>query len=348
MAEKFMSGSVLKSSKEQPHDLQAKGVCKIVLPDNESCGTGFLGQFRLSSHDNKLIRGLFTNNHVLGELDIQDESTFELEFHIDDPHHHSGEQSSGTKIIPVKVNELHQLLRFTCPVLDATFIEFNQDVIDKIRRMTPTDLSVEYLNLVDKAEYNELQESDDLKVIGHPIEGCDGGKAIARGGMVRIKGFNILHKASTNRGSSGSPLLSDGKVVGLHKAGREEYNIAVSITAVVQAIERWMQPKYHQQQPPSKHQMNNMGMKLRLNDKRGTIYSYISAAVASHDREEVWLTYTKHGWHHTLTNPMDIDDTAFVFDLQEWRLLGEELPSKNDNISLSEIVNELQKLKVQD
>lgn len=343
MAEKYMAGSDLISSKEQPHDLQAKGVCKIILPENKGSGTGFLSQFRLSSCDNQLMHGLFTNNHVLGEDDIQDGSTFELEFHLDDPRDHSGEHSSRTKIIPVKVNELHQLFRFTCPMLDATFIEFNQYMIDKIRRMTPTDLSVEYLNIVDETEYNELHESDDLKVIGHPIEGCDGGKAIARGGMICIKGFNILHKASTNRGSSGSPLLSDGKVVGLHKAGREEHNIAVSIISVVRAIERWMQLRHQQQQPPSKSQMQKMGIMLRCNDKRGTIYSYISAA--SH--EEVWFTYTKHGWHHTLTNPMDIDSTAFIFDLLEWRLL-EESPSKNDNTLLSEIANELQKLKVQD
>ena len=340
-----MAGSNLISSKEHPHDLQAKGVCKVILSDNKSFGTGFLSQFRLSSCDNQLIRGLFTNNHVLGEDDIQDGSTFELEFHLDDPHGHPGQPSSCTKIVPVKVIELHQLFRFTCPMLDATFIEFNQYVVDKIKRMTPTNLSVEYLDLVDEAEYNQLHESDDLKVIGHPIEGCGGGKTIARGGMISIKGFNILHKASTAHGSSGSPLLSpDGKVVGLHKAGREEHNIAVSIIAVVQAIEREMQLKYRQQQPPCKYQMQKIGMILRWNDKRGMIYSFTSAA--SH--EEVWFTHTKHGWYHTFTNPMDIDDTAFIFDQQEWRLLVEELPSKNNNSLLSEIVNELQKLKVQD
>ena len=293
-------------------------VCKIIL-DKDSYGTGFLGKFTLNGND---THGLFTNNHV-----VKQPRELTLEFHLH--REAAANKSECTKSVEVKVSsdEIHKF--FTCSMLDATFIEFGKDLVDKIKRMT-SGFEVNYLPLINEVEYQLICEKMQAKndsvqatvlVTGYPGDetehpDCTGSKKYAQGPLCRIEGFNLIHRASTTRGSSGSPLFINNKVVGLHKWGSCNDNVATAVVDILQAIERANKPQDFQ--PPSKEEVEGRGMKSRFNPKRGRVYSYKSGS------SEIWVTPTSHGWHCTRTDPSDLEEDEHIFDFLTWQRMDGE------------------------
>ena len=285
----------------QPHSkVQAcsggyPGVIKIITCSGY--GTGFLGKINLNGKDSRC--GLFTNNHVVSQRD-----EFTVEFHLHrkvatDP----DKPESGTEPVTVQVSKDEIRYFFTCPLLDATFIEFKKPLVDEVKtKPKASGLELEYFPLMQEPEFQELCQNDrvsdiKIKVPGYPGDtkesvDCDGTKKFAEGRLHSIRGFNLLHLASTTRGSSGSPLFIQNKVVGLHKTGSDKYNVATAVFAIIEAMKR---AKMQNIQPSAEC----IGLTLRFPNERGgiDIYSYIS------ESSKVWVIHTKHGLYYTLRNP---------------------------------------------
>ena len=329
--EKDIEGSLVTQISEEPDNYQAKGVCKIILNPKGS-GTGFLGTFMLN---NKPMRGLFTNNHVLDEFYLKQKTSFTLDFQND-----TDDSSIKKLVLPRDGVDLSFV---TCPFLDATFIEFDQTIIDDL-----AGAPVEYLPLID--EKDEIRTTDPLTVIGFPCNKYNGTKHIARGDLHKFNGFNLLHKVSTNPGSSGSPVFTtDGKVVGLHKAAsQDDCNVAVSIVAVRKAIEIIMGKKGSQDQADEEmhHDLTfeNLGLTERFNHcKPLKVYSF-----TPNDRKfsEKWLVCSGHGWYWTDTNPCKVD-LDMIFHSLNWVPLKQTdfMPDK-DGRDLCELAEKLVNLKL--
>lgn len=86
----------------------AKASCKIIL-DPCSWGSGVFVVFRI--HENQILYGVMTNNHVLDESRLEDDQNVELRLHNDE-----------TITVPLRGVGI----RFTCSLLDVTFIELKE------------------------------------------------------------------------------------------------------------------------------------------------------------------------------------------------------------------------------
>ena len=320
------------------------GVCKIIIGNDY--GTGFLSEIYLNGKD--AVHGLFTNNHVVSQ---RVEITLEFYCHREDVQDsNKPELTTKSSKVQVSQDEMHHF--FTCPLLDVTFIEFDEHLVEKIEKLTKAGgLQVEYLPLMHESEFKQIcqqNRADRIQVVvpGYPgdeteQEDCDGSKKFAVGYLHSIKGFNLLHLASTTKGSSGSPLLikdnevGQHKVVGLHKAGTDKYNVATDIFAITEAIKR-ANMQENIQPPPDDRFIKQVGMKRRFTNKRGLVYSYIS------NSSEIWVAHTNHGWHHTSINPAELPENEHMFDFLTW----EPLDEKSEGTVIAELANKLEKQKL--
>lgn len=187
----------------------AKASCKIEV--NGCYGSGFFICFNVNP--TKTLFGLMTNNHVINICNLQNGESFILHLH------------NNVNIEPVITNEL---LRFTCPLLDATFVEASDEVKKQLE-----DNDVIFLKQNDRININ-----DKIYIMQYP---GGGDLNFADGFLEAFWGFTILHKVSTERGSSGSMILNNrGLVEGIHRARwtEKKANIGVRIAYVLRAIKK--------------------------------------------------------------------------------------------------------------
>jgi len=181
-------------------------------------GTGFLVKLKISMMNDttETMYGLMTNNHVLDLKHLKNHSEFKIVF-----------KSINTEYT-VKLDK--SCFLFTCELIDVTFIQFQSALIKKIQKENFLDCSM-----------NDCKMNDSIYVVQYP----KGEKLkFAHGYIKNIYGFDYLHTSSTDKGSSGSPLLNDNlKVVGIHKAKRESkknknenVNVATKFSIVNYAI----------------------------------------------------------------------------------------------------------------
>ena len=170
-------------------------ICKLIT----GSGTGFFCKFTVNG---RTMKGLFTNNHVLKEDLIKENSIIQLR------------HNDAIKEIKITSN------RFKCTneELDYTFIEIfdNEDynnffeIDDNINCQNP---NVQYGNKL--GVVYQFPNNQDLSCGEGLIEG--------------IKNANdtniIIHKITTDFGSSGTPIfLSDNlKVIGIHCKRKDIY-----------------------------------------------------------------------------------------------------------------------------
>eukprot|EP00833_Pecoramyces_ruminatium_P008856 jgi/Orpsp1_1/1182888/evm.model.c7180000083072.1 len=167
-------------------------LCKIKYKLNKDSivvGTGFLIKFPLSFKG--FLYGLITNNHVIEYCD----SNFEITIFM------------KNKNFSIKLN--NSFFIFTSKLLDITFIQFTDDIINKIN-LNKKDFLCPY----DKE--NEI--GDNAYILQYPY----GENIKFSNGIIKsYYGFNYLHTCLTYSGSSGSPLLNnDLKVIGVHCSKR--------------------------------------------------------------------------------------------------------------------------------
>ena len=180
-------------------------VFKIKIGDNQ--GTGFFCEIPFPTKGG-VLPVLITNNHIINE-DILYKNDEYINLDI------KGEKN-------VKKINLNNRLKYTNKNHDITIIEIKEE--DNINH---------YLKLDDKIINDILNDSNENKyyldktvyIIQYP----EGELSVSFGVIEEIfedKKYDFIHKCSTNKGASGSPILNinNNKVIGIHKKGFKNYN----------------------------------------------------------------------------------------------------------------------------
>ena len=172
-----------------------KSLCKILARNQVS--SGFL--IKLFKGDQDFFC-LMTNEHIITKDIIKNKE--KIKFYYD----------NESKIKEINLNNERFIKDFTDNELDITVIEIlAKDKIDERYFLLPCiDYMINYERLLNK----------EITVIQYP-----GGKLRYSNGIIKeIKKNEITHLASTEPGSSGSPILIKDtiKVIGIHKSGNKD------------------------------------------------------------------------------------------------------------------------------
>ena len=208
--------------------------CKI-LSGNE--GSGFFCEIKVN---NRLMKVLFTNNHVINNLN----SDIKIE--------HNKEK----KIIKLSEN------RFKCTneELDYTCIEILKE--DGFNNYFKIDKNININNPYEEYKY------DEYVMIQYP-----GGDDVsfAQGYINNIKDENIIYTMKTEYGSSGSPLILDTrnlKIIGIHYQKTSKNNDekkAIFMKYIIQDIEKQLQNNYNNKDNNNKFNINKDNQKIYNN-----------------------------------------------------------------------------------
>ena len=195
-----------------------KGICTVSC--EQDSGLGFLCRFPLESDPQQYVHGLVTTNYTLGVAGLK---SGELALSFDS---NAGGQKRSYSL---NVNP-QQRFRFTCPILDATFLCLtNEEVLNlRSRKRLFLELSTDWEG-IRKQEVMLIQQQVGFKT------------RFANGVFLRYHGINILHTSSGDVGSWGSPLaLKDGKIIGLHKRKRSggQFDVALSTKVLVGVLQK--------------------------------------------------------------------------------------------------------------
>ncbi len=198
---------------EKLKDILLKGekcVVKILIEDDNNnkigSGTGFFCKLPIR---NNYLNVLLTNNHVINEEFLEKKKELKIEY------------LKQIKIINLNKNRF----KFTNAYYDFTIIEIlNEDLINEFFEVE------EYIN-----ENDCLNK--EISIIQHP-KGDD--ISFANGIIINFNDKFIKHSASTEQGSSGSPIIffNNTKVIGIHKGfnKKENINLGIFINKIIQSI----------------------------------------------------------------------------------------------------------------
>ena len=191
-----------------------KAMCKIKfekIVDNKiktGKATGFFCKI-----DNFPIKyGLFTNNHVLDENDIKVGKIINIEY--------NNEKKK------IKIDEKRRT--YTDEELDYTCIELYES--DNIKDY----FEIDPILFEDKKSI----EDSDIFILQYP-EGNE--LSFSYGKIISLEDNNIMHSASTEKGSSGSPIIRRSEqnyIIGLHYGGikNHKYNLATIFDSILNHI----------------------------------------------------------------------------------------------------------------
>ena len=178
-----------------------KSLCKIYMNDKPE-GSGFFCLIPFPDESTRLPV-LFTNNHVLHEKDIENGKTIKFTLQNDK--------------IKIEIIIDSKRMKYTSEILDTTIIEIKES--DKIKINSFLEVDEKIFN---SSKVEEDCKNEQIYIIQYP-----GGKecSYSDGKINRLYKHNIEHYCSTDKGSSGSPILNlfNFKVIGIHKK-RTEYD----------------------------------------------------------------------------------------------------------------------------
>ena len=216
------------------YEKKINATCKI-LSGNK--GSGFFCEIKVN---NRLMKVLFTNNHVLNNLN----SDIKIE--------HNKEK----KIIKLSEN------RFKCTneELDYTCIEILKE--DGFNNYFKIDKNININNPYEEYKY------DEYVMIQYP-----GGDDVsfAQGYINNIKDENIIYTMKTEYGSSGSPLILDTrnlKIIGIHYQKTSKNNDekkAIFMKYIIQDIEKQLQNYNNNKDNNNKFNINKDNQKINNN-----------------------------------------------------------------------------------
>ena len=197
-------------------------VCKI--SSGEKKGTGF---FLKIPYKNELLSVFVTNNHVLGEEDIEEGKIISFSL------------NNGKILKYIKLDSKRK--KYTNEILDVTIIEIKEDK-DKIKDFLTLDEKIIeiYKNKENINYYKSEYENESIYILNY----MDGEKIYSSYGLLNsIDDYKISHKCNTDNGSSGSPILSlkNNKVIGVHY-GFTQHNFKINLgTFLLKPIREFQQ-----------------------------------------------------------------------------------------------------------
>ena len=173
-------------------------ICKIKMKGE--FGTGF---FCKIPDKNEILKVLMTNYHVLNEKNLEENQK-----------------------LNILLNDENQIIKLDLEI--ARKFYFNKDYDLTLIELKEEDKIKNYLELDD----NLFQENSEIIYIDKSIyvlQYPNGQNACVSYGLLNnIAEYNIMHRCSTDKGSSGSPILNlqNNKVIGIHKKGTNfNYNM---------------------------------------------------------------------------------------------------------------------------
>ena len=209
-----------------------KSMCKIYYETiekkelKEGKGSGFFCEF---NNNCPIKYALFTNNHILNKSSIDYGNTINFEYL------EKSFSSSSYNIVRKELKITEKRRVFTNEELDYTCIElFESDDIINYFKIEPNIF-----------KYNkEVLKNNDIFILQFP-----NGKDISfsDGKILFFKDNKIVHNASTEVGSSGSPIIrrsKDNYIIGLHYGGNKKnnnnylYNLGTPFDLIVDDIKK--------------------------------------------------------------------------------------------------------------
>ena len=279
--------------------LQSTATATVKIVDNHGYGSGFFVVLPINCNGKDFLYGLMTNNHVLDEYAIGTGRTITFQM----------KQGNEVHRHKIGVNDF----RFTCPLIDVTFVELDPENYGRDNFLIPED---------------RCEPGSRIYITQYP----GGGElCLAQGRIRSIWGFDILHEVSTDYGSSGSPLLNqNGRVVGVHKARRpnEECNVATRIGVVISAIQRMLKGPRQDARfatAPARNLTHRQKQELSNKGLQETTAPNVFISPSSTFVTTLWFYRTNHAWYWT---PREPNSVTSLSDLQEcnWSIIGETDP----------------------
>ena len=194
-----------KSSKKIIEQME-KNICKIKVGTEQ--GTGFFCKIPFPD-ENHMLKVLITNNHIINNNILEKENEV-IPIDI--------EEKSITKYI-----NLNNRIKYTNIEYDTTIIELKEK--DEIENYLELDEKI-MEDILNNNNKNDKYKDETVYIIQYPEGKLSASYGIIGSIYVNEK-YNFIHKCSTKRGSSGSPILNieNNKVIGIHKRGVEnKYN----------------------------------------------------------------------------------------------------------------------------
>ena len=182
-----------------------KCICKIYM-DNGSKGTGFFCKVPFPDKDH-LVPFLITNNHIIDESYLKKDKRIDFTINND----------RITKKIIIGNRRV-----YTSVLYDTTIIEIfenNDDIKDFLE--LDLDINEEFINnkYINKSIYTLQYPNNEKVSVSYGII-----KAIDL-----LNNHNITHLCSTDKGSSGSPILNmlTNKIIAIHKGAHNNHNFNI-------------------------------------------------------------------------------------------------------------------------
>ena len=197
----------------------AKGTVKIELSNDKGLASGFFLQLK---RNNKNFYCLMTNAHVVNEDMIKNKEKIKIKYDIEE------------KELNLELNEEERIINCLKDFgYDISIIEIipKDEIKDKTYFLEPnTD---DYNNFIEK----------EIQIIQFP----EGNRlSLSKGkitGKLKTHDDMFFHEASTEYGSSGSPIVlkNDDRVLGIHKGAIEgkEKNIGIFIGDIVESLKEY-------------------------------------------------------------------------------------------------------------
>jgi len=289
-----INGYISIDIKENLSQYMKTSICSIKI--NMKLGTGFFIKLPIPSKE-KPMYGIMTNNHVLNSECIKPGNSFSVRTNI-----HQWN---------VILNENDFI--FTSELLDVTFIQLtNSSFIES---------SVIYYL---EPSFERYKEEDKIFIFQYP----KGNLSSAEGNIRSLSGFNYFHSASTEGGSSGSPLLNyETKVIGIHKAGieQEKKNIATDINIIYYALRTLYNKKYinkiEKARAPARELSEDEISELKKRGLKETKYPNIYKCPYLKNSSQILFFYrTNHAWYFTTQNKNEFNYKKFK--IYHWNLIN--------------------------
>ena len=182
-----------------------KDICKIIVEKDR--GTGLFCKIPFPNKET-MLNVLITNNHIIND-DLLYNTERNIKIKI--------EEEENEKVI-----NLNNRLRYTSKKYDTTIIEIKEE--DKINNFLELDDDI-INNIINNKNENVKYKEKTVYIIHYP----EGNLSVSYGIINDIfedEPYNFLHKCSTRKGSSGSPIINlNNKIIGIHKKSYDKnYN----------------------------------------------------------------------------------------------------------------------------